>query len=147
MPVCDEPEVQEEDRGEAAEDLQVRRGSVLAVDDDPTVVQVLSALLAENHEVEGVLDGLEALETFEPGRYDVVLIDLGMPGIPGDRVAQEMRKADPSVVTVLVTGWELEESDPRLSPFDFILMKPVVPDTVREMVARAIKLHDIRAQQ
>ena len=124
LPVCDEPEVRKEaDRGEAAEEVQVRRGSVLAVDDDPTVVRVLSAVLSGKHEVEGVLNGQEALETFEPGRYDVVLIDLGMPGIPGDRVAREMRDADPSVVTVLVTGWELEAGDPRLAPFDFTLLK------------------------
>ena len=130
----------------AAEVRPVRRGKVLVVDDDESTVQFLPHLLSTDHEVEGVGSGVEAMERFTQGRYDVVLIDLGMPGMPGDRIADEMRQADPSVATVLITGWELEEDDPTLSAFDFRLQKPFSDlDKVKNVVAQAVELHDDRA--
>jgi len=74
--------------------------------------------------METVLNGQKALKKFESGRYDVALIDLGMPRKSGDQVAQQMRQADPSVATVLMTGWNLSENDPRMSVFDFKIPKP-----------------------
>jgi len=93
--------------------------------------------------VEAVLSGREALERFAPGRYDVVLIDLAMPGMAGDQVAREMRQIDPSVVTVLITGWEVRPDDPRLWAFDFQLQKPFDDlDEVEAVVAQAKARHD-----
>ena len=91
--------------------------------------------------------GKEAVEKFLPGRYDVALIDLGMPGMPGDQVARKMRHADPSLATVLVTGWDLEEDDPRLSAFDFWIQKPFGDvQVVKDVVTKAIGIHDVRAK-
>ena len=41
--------------------------------------------------------------------------------MPGDQLALEIRERDAALVTVLVTGWDLEKDDPRLSAFDFWL--------------------------
>ena len=122
-----------------------RRGKILIVEDDESICGVLSQLLARDHEVETVLSGLEALEQFAPGCCDVALIDLGMPETPGDQVAREIKQADPSVATVLITGWVLKEDDPRLSAFDFRLEKPVRGLKIKDVVAQAVKLHDARA--
>jgi FixJ family two-component response regulator len=68
-----------------------------------------------------------------------------MPEMPGDRLAQEIREVDPLVATVLVTGWELKESDPRASVFDLRLNKPFnSQDRVMEVVTRGMELHDSR---
>ncbi len=65
----------------------------------------------------------------------------------GDRVAREIRRADPSLATVLITGWELAEDDPRASPFDFRIQKPFDDlGEVAEVVAEAVALHDERAK-
>lgn len=89
---------------------------------------------------------VDAAAEFLPGRYDVALIDLGMPDLPGDQVARKMREADSAMVTVLVTGWELEEGDPRLVPFDLRILKPFGDlVTIQRMVGQAVKLHDSRA--
>ena len=98
--------------------------------------------------METVLDGPEALERFAPGRYDVALIDLAMPGMPGDQVARKMQQLDPSVVAVLITGWDLKPDDARLAAFDFWLRKPF--DDLGELeasVARAVELHDRRVEE
>ncbi len=125
----------------------LRRGKVLVVEDEEIVCHVLSDLLSEEHEVEVVSSGKEALDRFAPGRYDVALIDLGMPEMPGNRVAERMREADPLVVAVLVTGWDLEADDPRLAAFDFRLMKPFTSlERVLDVVSQAMALHDARVE-
>ena len=136
---------------EEAEDIEVRQGrsgNLLVVDDDETVCNLLYHLLGKEHRVETALTGHEALEAFSSRDYDAALIDLGMSGMPGDRVAQEMKRVDPSVATVLITGWKLEADDPRISAFDIWIQKPFNDiDTVWDAVARAIELHDNRADE
>ena len=104
-------------------------------------------MLSEKHEVETVSGGPEALEGFKPGRYDVVMIDLGMPDMPGDQVAARIRERDPLVTTVLITGWELDPDDPRRAPFDLHLQKPLEDiRQVRQVIAQAIDIRDERAE-
>ena len=123
-----------------------RPGKVLIVEDDEGIEQLLMQLLTGEHEVGTTRSGREALEGFAPGRYDVALIDLGMPGMPGDQVARELRLADPFLATVLITGWLLREDDLRLDVFDFQLPKPFDDlERVEDVVVRAIELHDERA--
>ena len=118
---------------------------ILIVEDKEVVADVLSNLLSKNSEVDTILDGTEALKTFAPGRYDVALIDLGLPGTPGDQVARKMKNLDPSIATILITGWELSDEDPRLSAFDFRLKKPFNElKKVEDAVAKAFKLHQSR---
>jgi len=145
FPVWMETEVKEE---RPAEVTASRCGKLLIVEDDEEVCSLLSRLLGETHEIETVLDGRKALERFAPSQNDVVLIDLGMPGLPGDRVAREMRRIDPAVITVLITGWDLKLDDPKLTLFDFQVQKPFDDlDEVENVVARAINLHDQRAEE
>ena len=74
------------------------------------------------------------------------MIDLGMPEMPGDQVAREMRQVDPSVATVLMTGWRLGADDRRASLFDFRIQKPFDNlDKIIDVVAQAVGLHDERA--
>ena len=143
LPACEEPEIEEAAKRKPR---QVRRGKLLIVEDEGIVCELLSRVLGRYHEVEVATDGRKALELFAPGRYDVALIDIGIPGIPGDRAAQEMRLADPLLATVLITGWEVLDGDPRLSLFDFQAHKPFEDLTeVADVVAQAMELHDERA--
>ena len=91
--------------------------------------------------------GRQALEEFSSGKYDVAILDLGMPGLPGDQVARRLQQVDPVLARVLFSGWELEMEDPRRPLFDFALRKPLRDfRAVEEMVAQAIVLHDQRQQ-
>lgn len=127
---------------------QARPGKVLIIDDDQGICSMLSRLLGKDHEVETIADGRRALEQFAPGKYDVALIDLGMSGMSGDRVAEELRRREPLISTVLITGWELSEEDPRGAPFDFQMTKPFDSlDAVKDVVARGIELHDERSEK
>ncbi|MCZ6632194.1 MAG: GAF domain-containing protein [bacterium] len=145
FPAWIEEEVQEE---EAVTVRQVRRAKLLIVEDNELVCEILDRLLSVNHEVEVALDGRGVLERFSPGYCDVALIDLGLPGMPGDQVAQQMQQVDPSVVTVLITGWNLDENDRRATLFDFRIQKPFDDlDKVMDVVAQAVELHDARFEK
>ena len=120
-----------------------RTGKLLVVDDDEGIRHVLGRLLGNTHEVTIRRSGEKALEDFGAGMYDAVLIDLGMAGMAGDHVARAMRRIDPHAVTVLITGWELAEGDPRWNAFDFDIKKPFEDlHKIQAVVAQAIELHD-----
>ena len=137
--------------GEQEESVSVvatRPGKILVVDDDEAVCHLLARLLGEQHEVETVANGRQALGRFGPERYDVVLIDLGMSGMPGDELLREMRQIDQLVVAVLITGWDLPDSDARVASFDFQVQKPFDDlDQVEDVVARALEVHGQRTEE
>jgi CheY-like chemotaxis protein len=124
------------------------RGKILVVDDDEAISGLLSRLLGSRHEVEVAADGRQALDRFTAGKYDVTMIDLGMSGMSGDQLVQQLKELDPAVATVLITGWALSEMDTRMFPFDLRLAKPFDDlDEVENVVVQAIELHDERARK
>ena len=90
-------------------------------------------------------DGREALARAATQAFEVALIDLGMPDLPGDRVAEGLRQINPALAAILITGWELDEDDPRRAPFDYLVQKPFRDlGAVRRLVTQALRLHDER---
>ena len=124
------------------EALQEQRRRILIVEDDEVVSRVMSRLLEKEYEVEVADDGQEALDGFVPGYFDVVFVDLGLPTIPGDQVVEEMRRRDPELVAVLITGWGLQEDDPRLQKFDFQLQKPFHLQQVKNAAVLVLEQRD-----
>lgn len=75
----------------------------------------------------------------------MAILDLGMPGISGDQVAQRILEMDPAVGRILFTGWELDAEDPRRQAFDFVLTKPLRGlHTLKDLITQAIALRDQR---
>jgi len=145
LPIWEGVEIQAE---EAVEARREHRARLLVVEDDEGVCDLLSRLLGKDHEVEAVLSSQEALERFAPGKYDVALIDQAMPGMPGDYVAREMRRADPLLATVLITGWEFKEDDPVLSAYDLRIQKPFEDiRQIENVVDLAVALHGRRVEE
>jgi CheY-like chemotaxis protein len=145
LPVSEEAEVVEEP--ESVSNHALRSGRILLVDDDEMICRLLQRILSRTHKVEVVHDGADALQMLTPGRFDVALIDLGIPSVPGDKVAAHIRERDPTLITVLITGWMLEPGDPLLAGFDFHLPKPIRRADLEEIIAKAMALYDSRAQQ
>jgi len=122
-----------------------RPARLFIVEGDDGTRKLLERLLAQQHQVRAFCGGQEAIEAFSPGAFDVALIDLGMPNMPGDKVAHEILQQDSGIVTILITGWELQANDSRLRQFDFIIQKPFSDlDKIERVVAQATELHDQR---
>jgi CheY-like chemotaxis protein/anti-sigma regulatory factor (Ser/Thr protein kinase) len=118
------------------------------IEHETFVRELLKRILCDNNSVDVFENGRAALAAFRPDKYDVALIDLGLPEIPGDRLAKEIRQVDPAVARVLITGWQLADDDPRLAPFDFHLQKPFERTAdLRRIVSRALALNEERRAQ
>jgi DNA-binding response OmpR family regulator len=86
--------------------------SSLIVDDNADLVEMLAlSIEAEGHQVQKALDGPGALSAAMECHPDVVLLDLGLPGMSGIEVATELRRRMETAHTTLValTGWGQEE--------------------------------------
>jgi two-component system, chemotaxis family, CheB/CheR fusion protein len=106
---------------------------VLVVDDNADAAETLRMVLElQGLVVEVVEDGPAALQRMESFAPDVLLLDLGLPGMNGLQVAERVRATPrgPEVLIVAVTGWGQEEDRERtVAAFDAHLTKPV--DTQR----------------
>jgi PAS domain S-box-containing protein len=119
-----------------------RFARVLLVDDEPQVLSALAELLqAAGHTVSAAATGAAALRIYAPGRYDVVLTNVGMAGMNGWEVAERIRAVDATVPVVFITGWGLrEEERARLSALRVqrCLFKPVRPDELDAAIQAAV---------
>jgi PAS domain S-box-containing protein len=118
---------------------QHSRLRVLVVDDNVDAAESLAVMIRLwGHEVHLAHDGRSALAAAAALRPDVVLLDIGMPGMDGYEVARRLRQ-DPDLgaaVMVAVTGWG-QEDDRRRSHeagFTFHLTKPVDPRLLEEFL-------------
>ena len=83
-----------------------KKGSVLVVDDEEIMRDVLETLLsAEGYRVELAKTGEEGLETYGRRPFDVVLLDVSMPGMGGLRALEEILKTDAEAVVVMITAY------------------------------------------
>src|SRR5258708_3909533 len=83
-----------------------RKGSVLVVDDEEIMRDVLETLLAaEGYRVDLAKTGEEGLDAYTKRSYDAVLLDVSMPGIGGLRALEEFLKLDPEAVVVMITAY------------------------------------------
>jgi signal transduction histidine kinase/CheY-like chemotaxis protein len=120
------------------------RARVLVVEDNPDAAEALGMLLdVLGHRVRVVHDGPAALRAARMDSPDIVLVDIGLPGINGYEVARRMREQPGTEKTVLValTGYGREEDKQRAlaAGFDHHLTKPVEVDALEELVAQVGK--------
>jgi two-component system, OmpR family, KDP operon response regulator KdpE len=84
-------------------------GRILAVDDEPQIRRVLrTALSAQGYEVFTARTGEEALEAIRTGRFDLLLLDVNMPGLSGLEVCREIR-ATSEVAIIMLTVRDSEQ--------------------------------------
>ncbi len=112
---------------------------VLLVDDEEDLVATLSERLEiRGFRVTGVHSGIEALQCVEEHPFDIVLMDVRMPGLDGMETMKQMKLRWPGLPVILVTGHLPEsaaEDAQRLGAFDFF-NKPV---DLKQLTAR---IHD-----
>lgn len=117
-----------------------RPARVLIVDDEKVIRDSFSrVLLKEGYTVQAVESGRLALERVTEESFDIVLLDLKMPGLDGMETLRELREKDPDVVSIMITGYPTIESAVKavkLGAYDY-LTKPCSPEELRIVVARA----------
>jgi CheY-like chemotaxis protein/anti-sigma regulatory factor (Ser/Thr protein kinase) len=122
----------------------VRRGRVLVIDDEDSLVQAIKRYLSQDHDVEGVTSARVAIEKLAGGqRYDAIVCDLMMPQVTGMDVYAAVVKIDPDIAEriIFVTGGAFTDSARKFldstpnqhieKPFDLKTLRNLVNDIIK----------------
>ncbi len=121
------------------------QGSVLVVDDSKLVRAVVSRQLrGGGYRVEEAENGQAALKALSSGSFDVIVTDLGMPGLDGFGVLAAVKKLAPSVEVIILTGTHSQDISAavralRLGAHDYLTKPPGAPEDVVLTVQRAVE--------
>ena len=107
--------------------------SILIVDDDISILHVLSRIFQSNGYTVTVAEkGGEAIEKISSNKFDVALVDLGLPDMEGDKLFSVIHRASPETVKIMLTGKiELQGS---IEGADIFIEKPVTPDRLLSII-------------
>jgi signal transduction histidine kinase len=116
---------------------------ILIVDDHPDVTGTLARLLRlSGHHVRTALSGSDALAELAEHRPEIILLDIGLPGMDGFEVAQSIRRQAGMESTVLIAltgyGQDDDRRRSREAGFDHHLVKPVDIDALLSILSRPI---------
>ena len=117
--------------------MSLTAGKILVVDEDPGMLDTLMDVLsATGYETSVAASGNAALEMAQAGRFDLVLMDVQMPGLNGVQVLHALRVLDPTIVVIMMTAYtgdELVAESQRTTGFS-VLSKPLDLDQVLPLV-------------
>jgi EAL domain-containing protein (putative c-di-GMP-specific phosphodiesterase class I) len=128
------------------EDSKTYRGAILLVDDEQSIARAYARSLGTaGFEVECAFDGKEAADAARQRRFDVIVSDIAMPEMNGLELLRAVREHDLDVPFVLMTGGPAIDSAVRAVEYGALryLIKPVASDELEQVVARAVRLHQI----
>ncbi len=110
---------------------------LLVEDDDDNRELMAEVLTASGCQVLSAASGKEGLKTLSEHSVDVVVTDVGMPGMGGLEMARAAKAIAPTVPVVVVTGWAEREdiAKARGREVDAVLIKPVDPDALTQAVS------------
>jgi two-component system catabolic regulation response regulator CreB/two-component system response regulator ChvI len=116
---------------------RVIRRRILIVDDEPDITVVFNKALEKDFEVDTFNDPRDALSHFKAGVYDLLLLDIRMPGTNGFQLYKEMRKIDSKPKVCFITAFEMYYEE-------FIKVFPNVP--VKCFIKKPIEPKDLLKQ-
>ena len=130
---------------ERREKKRMKRGNerILLVDDERPIISMEEQMLSKmGYQVTSRTNSLEALEAFKarPDQFDLVITDMTMPKLPGDRFAKELLKIRPDIPIIVCTGFSenISENKAKKIGIKGLLLKPVVmsalSDKIREVI-------------
>ena len=114
---------------------------VLVIDDESHNLELCQHILERHgHEVATATSGVDGIELVKEASFDLVITDLGMPGLTGWDVARQVKAARPSTRVILLSGWgvQQEESQLREAGVDAAIAKPVGSRKLLDEVVRLL---------
>jgi two-component system response regulator HydG len=122
------------------------QANILIIDDEETMRDSCrQTLFRDGHRVEAAEDGSKGLALLEAESFDLVILDLKMPGLGGMEVLKRIKEDDPESVVIVITGYATIESAVQAmksGAYDFI-PKPFTPDSLRAIVKRALDRREL----
>ena len=126
-----------EERKEESLPEDQKKATILVVEDEEDVRELLKDILTDGgHEVEFTPDGKKGIELFRKKKFDMVFSDLGMPGMSGWQVAEQIKKINKNTPVALITGWEVNQKGRELKKngVDLVVKKPFRVNEILQLV-------------
>jgi two-component system, OmpR family, phosphate regulon sensor histidine kinase PhoR len=115
---------------------------ILVVDDEINVCKsIRRALVCDEYDIDMATSGEEALRKEAEKPYDVILIDLMMPGLSGMDLLRALKNQQAGAQIVMMTGYPSTKTSlhsMELGAFDY-LPKPFIPSEIRNVVIKALE--------
>jgi len=116
------------------------RANILVIDDEESMRDSCRQTLSrDGNNVEVAEDGARGLAMLQSKSFDIIILDLKMPGLSGMEVLKKIKEQDCEAVVIVITGYATVESAVeamKSGAYDFI-PKPFTPDSLRAIVKRA----------
>ena len=122
---------------------------ILLIDDDESLNKVIAFQLSDmGFSVATAIEGIQGIEQFKAGHFDVVITDLQLPDISGMEVLQRIRQLDPHVIIIIITAYGTVENAVEASKIgaDDYITKPFGKETLRFTIEKAIKLRMLQME-
>jgi PAS domain S-box-containing protein len=119
-----------------------RSARVLWIDDDEMIRKLGKRMLTVlHHKVDVAENGVEAIDLLKRSRYDLMISDVGMPGMNGWQLVEKTKDKYPDMKVALVTGWEtdLSDEDKKRYGVHYVLVKPIFFKQLENMVAEVLQ--------
>ena len=120
---------------------RARRLRVLVVDDEPLVrAAVIEQLSSQGHTVETASNGLEGLDKFLSGQFDLVVTDRAMPEMGGDQLATAIKQVAPDRPIIMLTGFGdlMDARGEKPTGVDVVVGKPVTFDALQGAILQVV---------
>ena len=116
--------------------------TILVIDDEEAIRDSCSQVLTKaGYRTQTAQDGNAGLRKITEAKPDLVLVDLKMPGMSGMELLEKIAEIDPSIISVVITGYATIESAVeamKRNAYDF-LPKPFTPDQLRIVIKRGLE--------
>ena len=148
IPVTEVKEIKDEKTQELSK--KGRKGNILIVEDEEDIRTLLSEILtSDGHAVSVASGGKKGIEVFKKERFDLILTDLGMPGMSGWEVASTIKKLAPEVIIAVITGWgiQLDKDEMKQHGVDMIINKPFKVDQILKLAQEAIVIQSKKQRE
>jgi DNA-binding response OmpR family regulator len=110
---------------------------ILVVEDDPSIRQIMRDLLKmHGYEVSVAADGENGLKYLQSQQYDLMITDLGLPGISGWDLALASKRYQTAMPVLAISSWQGKEVEKKFSDFgiDAVIWKPFRFDQIKEAI-------------
>ena len=125
--------------------IEIQGGTeqILLVDDEEAIISMEKRMLERlGYKVTSRFSSLEALEAFRanPDKFDIVITDMAMPNMPGDKLSAELTKIRPGIPVLLCTGFSENMSEEKAASLGIkgFLWKPIVMKDLAQKIREVL---------
>ena len=124
------------------------RYHLFIVDDEPTIRDGIALALGEDYRITGFATAEDALADLEKAAPDLVLLDIGLPGMNGIEALANIKRCDPHILVIMITAYEDLDGviqSMKLGAHDYVV-KPLQMDQLELTITNALETIRLRKE-